>query len=269
MEKLGGQPIDVERSLLQPGDVVVVPFDNYGDIPLPPGSVGWINDLQYSPDSWINLSVFGASGAGGFYSSLLAPVPFAVGEVDPHTYCIVKVFSKVQFNAQPVNRLEMQTGALPIYTNVSFSAGDKLGYPLKSGVAGEMQLADRSQMDGDFQGAIQHYRNALNLDANNPVVLNNLAWMLATAREPGLRDGREAVRLATRAIELTDSRQPVVFGTLAAACAQAGQFPEAVKMATTAFNLARVTGQTELVVQNARLRSRYATGRTVDASGNP
>ena len=56
---------------------------------------------------------------------------------------------------------------------------------------------------------------------------------------------KEAVRLATRAVELTDGRRPGFIGTLAAACAQAGQFPEAVKMAATACNLARVTGQTE------------------------
>jgi 4-amino-4-deoxy-L-arabinose transferase-like glycosyltransferase len=272
MEKLGGSPVDVERSLLQPGDVVVIPFDNYSFIPLPPGSVGWVKDLQYSPDSWINLSVCTASAAGGFYSSILGPVPFAAGKVAPHTYCIFKVYSKVQFNAQPVNRREMRTGALPAYTNVSFSAGDNgdnLDYPVKPGVAGEMELADRSQMDGDFQGAIQHYRKALDLDANDPVVLNDLAWMLATTGEPGLRDGPEAVRLATRAVELTDSRWPICIGTLAAACAQAGQFPEAVKKATIAFNLAQVTGQTEVAAKNARLGSLYAAGKTVDASGNP
>jgi Flp pilus assembly protein TadD len=163
----------------------------------------------------------------------------------------------------------MQTGALPSYTNITFSAGDEPFHPVKPAVAGEMQLADRSQMDGDSRGAIQHYRKALDLDANDPVALNNLAWMLTTAAEPGLRDGQEAVRLATRAVELTDSRWPIFIGTLAAARAQAGQFPEAVKTATTARNLARVTGQTEVAVKNARLCSLYAAGRTVDASGDP
>ena len=42
MEKLGGLPIDVERSLLQPGDTVVVP-EIGAFFPLPPGSVGWLN----------------------------------------------------------------------------------------------------------------------------------------------------------------------------------------------------------------------------------
>ena len=71
------------------------------------------------------------------------------------------------------------------------------------------------------------------------------------------------------AVQLTDSRLPIFIGTLAAAQAQAGQFPEAVNTATTARNLARFMGQTEVAVKNARLCSLYAAGRTVDASGNP
>jgi 4-amino-4-deoxy-L-arabinose transferase-like glycosyltransferase len=269
LEKLGGQPIDVGRSLLQPGDVVVVPFDNSGCTPLPPGSVGWVNNLQYSPGSWINLSVGMASGAGGFYSSILGPVPFAVGKEDPHVYCLVKVLSKVQFNTQFANPREKQKGALLVAAPLSFLMEQESVYPVKPGVAGEMQLAARSQMDGDIQKAIQHYRKALNMDSNDPVVLNNLAWMLTTAGKPELRDGKEAVRLATRAVELTDSRRPLFIGTLAAACAQAGQFPEAIKMAGAACNLARVTGQTEVAMKNAKLRWLYAAGKTVDASGDP
>jgi Flp pilus assembly protein TadD len=255
--------------LLQPGDVVVIPWDNANLMPLPPGSVGWVNDLRYSPDSWINLSVASANESGGFYSSVIAPVPFAVGKVATHVYCIVKVFPKVQFNTQIANPRETLTGALPVAARISFSMEHESVYPVKPGVAGEMQLADRSQMDGDTQEAIQHYRNALDMDSNDPVVLNHLAWMLTTAAKPELRDGKEAVRLATRAVELTDSRRPLYIGTLAAAYAQAGQFPEAVKMAGAARHLAQVTGQTEVARQNANWRRLYAAGKTVDESGDP
>jgi serine/threonine-protein kinase len=105
--------------------------------------------------------------------------------------------------------------------------------------------------------------------ANDPVVLNHLAWILTTAAKPELRNGEEAVRLATKAVELTDSRRPLFIGTLAAACAQAGQFPEAVKMAGAACHLAKVTGQIEVARQNAKWRRLYAAGKTVDASGAP
>jgi hypothetical protein len=267
LEKSGGQPVDFQRSVLQPGDVVVIPLNNSNIHPLPPGSVGWVNGFQFSPDSWINLSIGLASDSGGFHSSAFGPVPFAVGKVGPHTYCLVKVFSKVQFNPQPANLRE--TAVLPVVAPISFSVEPDSVYPTKPGVAGEMQLADRSQLNGDIQEAIQHYHKALALDSNDPVVLNNLAWLLTTAAKPELRDGKEAVRLATRAVELTESRQPVFIGTLAAACAQAGQFPAAVKLAGVACNLALVTDQSEVAMINTKLGRLYAAGKTAGASGDP
>ena len=43
MEKLGGQSIDIERSRLEPGDIVVVPWINYGFVSLPVGRVGRVD----------------------------------------------------------------------------------------------------------------------------------------------------------------------------------------------------------------------------------
>ena len=251
LEKSGGRPIDAEQSVLQPGDMAVFPFDNYLGIPLPPGSVGWVADLQYSPGSWINLSIGAPSAAGGFYSFLAGPVPFSIGKSGPHVYSIVKVLSPVPFNPHP---------ALPAPEPIP---------PAKPGVADEMQLADRSQMDGDVRAAIQHYRKALAIDPDDPMVLNNLAWLLATAGKPELRDGPEAVRLATRAVELTDGRWPVFFGTLAAAYAQTGQFSKAIQMTDAAFNLARATGKTDVAAQNAKLRRLYTAGKTIGAAVSP
>ncbi|MGA3283611.1 MAG: glycosyltransferase family 39 protein [Verrucomicrobiota bacterium] len=265
MEKLGGQPLDIERSTLQPGDIVVLPFNSYGQIPLPPDSVGWLRAYSCIPDSWINLSV-GMVGAGGFYGSTLGPIPFGVGGIPPHTYCVVKVLSRVQFNTRPANLREVQAGALPVFTNLSFSMEDKFGFRTKSGAMGQIQLAEQSEKDGNLAAAIQHYRKALDMDSNNPVVLNNLAWILATADNPALRNGDEAVQLSARAVALTDSRLPVFIGTLAAAYAEAGQLPQAVEMAVTAHHLAVITGQKEVAAANAKLSERYAAGKTAGAS---
>jgi len=269
MEKLGGQPVDVERSLLQPGDIVVVPFNNSNPIPLPPDSVGWLGDFSCQPRFWINLSVGTESGAGGFYSADLCPIPFRVGGIPPHTYCAFKVLSRVQFNSQPANLREVQAGAGPVFTNFSFSGGDKFVFHMKPGAAGQIQLAGQSEKDGSLEEAIGHYRKALDLDSNNPVVLNNLAWILATAGNPALRNGQEAVQLSTRAVELTENRLPIFIGTLAAAYAEAGQFPKAVEMANAARRLALVTGQQEIVAKNARLMHLYSAGLTADALGDP
>ena len=57
--------------------------------------------------------------------------------------------------------------------------------------------------------------NTLAVDTNNPEALNNLAWILATARAPELRAGAEAERLANQAIKLSNRREPLCNVTLA------------------------------------------------------
>ncbi|MGD0350884.1 MAG: glycosyltransferase family 39 protein [Verrucomicrobiota bacterium] len=269
LEKLGGRPLDCERSRLQPGDIVVVPFNNSNLIPLPPGSVGWVNGVQYLPGSWINLSAGVESDAGGFYSANLGPLPFGIGRIPPHTYCVVKVFSRVQYQTQPANPQEVQAGAGPVFTNLAFVAENQTPFHETPAAIQNVQLAGQFEKAGEVEKAVQFYRKALDADANDPVALNNLAWILATTGKPGLRDGREAVRLATRAVGLTDSRMPVFMGTLAAAYAEAGQFPEAVQMALTAHHLAFITGQSEVASINLKLCGRYAAGRTVNAANGP
>jgi serine/threonine-protein kinase len=58
---------------------------------------------------------------------------------------------------------------------------------------------------------------------------NALAWILATCWDDSVRDGKKAVELDTKACELTEWKDPNSFDTLAAAYAEAGQFPDAVK----------------------------------------
>jgi Tfp pilus assembly protein PilF len=48
--------------------------------------------------------------------------------------------------------------------------------------------------------AVGPYRKALELEQDDPAVNNTLAWFLATTREPSLRDGALAVRLAKKAV---------------------------------------------------------------------
>jgi len=77
--------------------------------------------------------------------------------------------------------------------------------------------------------------------------LNNLAWLLATCPEAGVRDGAEAVRLATRACELTGYRNPLPLASLAAALAETGRFQEAIETAGRAKERALNLGHGELV----------------------
>jgi 4-amino-4-deoxy-L-arabinose transferase-like glycosyltransferase len=268
LEKLGGRPLDIAGSVLEPGDVIAVPFANSNMMPLPPGSVGWVADLEFAVDSGINLSIGAPSEAGGFYSSIMGPVPFAVGKTAPQSYCVLKVLTRVQFNTQCTDPAEKQRGAVVANAPISFTMEPEPVPQVKPGVAEEIQQAVQSQLNGNLRETIDHYRRALAIDPDNPAVLNNLAWLLTTAATPDLRDGQAAVQLATRAVELTGYSKPVFIGTLAAAHAQAGQFPEAFKMAVAAAHLAQVTGQIEVTIQNARLAWLYANGRAVDAAGD-
>ena len=140
---------------------------------------------------------------------------------------------------------------------------------MKSEVAMHLQLAGQLEDEGTIPEAIQNYRQALAVDSNNPEALNNLALILATADKPKLRDGREAVRLAIKAVELTDSRKPIMIGTLAAAYAEAGQFTNAVKMAKTAVALAAVTGQKDVAAEIDKLRSLCEAGKTLITAPAP
>jgi tetratricopeptide (TPR) repeat protein len=271
MEKLGGQPIDVERSLLQPGDVVVVPELGIL-IPLPPGSVGWVEQLGCAPSSWMNLmggTTNGLAGFAGFYGANWGPVPFNFGKLPSQYYDLVRVFSRVQFDTKPANPREVQAGDVPSYSGISFSAEDKERFPWKQEAIKQDQLVSQLETDGKVEKTIQHYREALNVDSNNPIVLNNLAWILAANSRPELRNGEEAVPLAARAVELTEYRLPIVIGTLAAAHAQAGQFSQACEMAQIARALAWITGQKEIAANNLKLLSLYSSGKTVDATYAP
>ena len=140
---------------------------------------------------------------------------------------------------------------------------------MKSEVAMHLQLAGQLVGEGRIEAAIQTYRQALAVDSNNPVVLNNLAWILATASKPELCDGQEAVRLATKAVELTDRTEPKMIGTLAAAYAEAGQLANAVEMANSAVGLASVTGQEDVAAKNEKLRILYTAGMTPSTAPAP
>jgi protein O-mannosyl-transferase len=93
------------------------------------------------------------------------------------------------------------------------------------------------------------------------VVLNDLAWLLATCPQADQRDGARAVRFAERACELTQYRRTRMVGTLAAAYAEAGRFPDAVTTAEKAIALATAAGDQVLLARNRQLLELYRAGR--------
>ena len=114
---------------------------------------------------------------------------------------------------------------------------------------------------GRTREAVDSYRAALKLNPDLAPVLNNLAWVLAASPDDALRNGAEAVRLAERACELTHYAQPLFIGTLAAAYAECGRFPEAVTTAEKAEQLATASGLTAVAAKSRQLLELYRAGK--------
>ena len=82
---------------------------------------------------------------------------------------------------------------------------------------------------GNYDKALGDYNHAVALESKNSVAFNNRAWLLATCPDAKYRDGKVAVESATRACELSKWKDARRLDTLAAACAEAGNFPKAVE----------------------------------------
>jgi len=99
---------------------------------------------------------------------------------------------------------------------------------------------------GRVREAIGHYEQALGIAPEDPQSSNNIAWVLATASDASLRDGRKAVGFAQQAAQLSGGREPQFLRTLAAAYAESGRFSEAVAAAQQAAMIARMQGKAEV-----------------------
>jgi superkiller protein 3 len=89
-----------------------------------------------------------------------------------------------------------------------------------------------------LQEAIGAYHEAIRLKLDNHEVYNNLAWIYATAPDNTMRDGKEAVKLAIKACELTDFKNAVPLDTIAAAYAEMNNFEKAIEYQERAIKLA-------------------------------
>src|SRR5262249_27388319 len=101
----------------------------------------------------------------------------------------------------------------------------------------------------EFAQAVKDFDAALRREPQDARICNNLAWLLATCPDAAVRDGNQAVLQATKACELTKWKDARSVGTLAAACAEAGQFDEAVTWQKKALELGSKDPEAEAAVR--------------------
>lgn len=92
---------------------------------------------------------------------------------------------------------------------------------------------------GEYPQAVLDFAMILAREPDNQGVLNNLAWILATAPQDRIRNGAKAVELANKACKLSDYQVPYQLSTLAAAYAEKGEFDEACEWSARALQLAK------------------------------
>jgi tetratricopeptide (TPR) repeat protein len=106
---------------------------------------------------------------------------------------------------------------------------------------GYMLRGDLYSARGDYAAAVHDHLEALKRAPRDAGTFNQLAWLWATAPDPDIRNGARAKECATRACELTDWANPAYLDTLAAACAECGEFDTATTWAEKALALAEPT----------------------------
>jgi tetratricopeptide (TPR) repeat protein len=115
--------------------------------------------------------------------------------------------------------------------------------------AAQHQLGMLMFARGQVADALGHLSSAAQVEADDAVLLRDLALALIVAPEPQLRDPMRAVRLATRACELTRYRAVEPLDVLGMAYAETGRFPEAIVAAEQALGLARRAGNNAAAAQ--------------------
>jgi len=110
------------------------------------------------------------------------------------------------------------------------------------------KLGSLLEVQGKLRDAISAYRDAIRIKPDHQGAYNNLAWIYATSPRASIRNGYEAVALATKACELTGFKKAEALDTLAAAYAEQGSFDKAIVYQYRAIELA--PSQTNKELQN-------------------
>lgn len=128
-------------------------------------------------------------------------------------------------------------------------------------VSGHSNLARILQAGGDDRHAAEHLRAAHAEEPSNCEVSTRLALLLATSPDAAVRNGREALALARKAVELTEGKDAAALDALAAAEAETGDFEAARRDAQAALKLAATAEDKNLAKEIRPRLERYREGK--------
>jgi protein O-mannosyl-transferase len=114
---------------------------------------------------------------------------------------------------------------------------------------------------GLFREAAAEYDTVIQLLPDSPIGYDSLARLLAACPDASVRNGNEAIALAQKAVALSHGQEPGFISTLAAAYAEAGHFPEAIRIAQQAIDIAAQQNK-PTVVESIRAKLRLYEANT-------
>jgi len=117
-----------------------------------------------------------------------------------------------------------------------------------------LNLGEVCVAQGHIEEAVESFQQALAKEADWMPALMNLGWILATHVEDAVRVPHEAVRLAERAVALTDRRDSRALDLLAAAYAAASDYERAIGTAEAALRAVKDPAGPEAAALASRLR---------------
>jgi tetratricopeptide (TPR) repeat protein len=116
-----------------------------------------------------------------------------------------------------------------------------------------LELGKLLLRQGRDLAAVDQFRLAVRLDPENFQILAYVAHVLAAIEDPEVRDGKSALALAAKANVLTGGAQPLVLDALAMACAETGDFANAVLVGQGAVKLGAQVKLKDLAMLQQRL----------------
>jgi len=108
-------------------------------------------------------------------------------------------------------------------------------------------LAAALNQQGKVEEAISQYQTVLRQEPGNTRAYHDLAWIWATSANPKYRDAGRAIDFASKAVALTEEKNPEYLMMLATACAAANRTNDAVRAVQKA-----VACQSAITRQNPR-----------------